>query len=356
MIAVPELPSGCDTFTSTGGQAFGFVVADVEASRLYDARMASQCLISFGSNLGQRESLLADAARRVAASGLASDFFVSRLFQTPPIGGPGGQEPFLNAVAAFETEASARKVLNFLQATELDLGRLRNRRWDSRSIDLDVVLHGDLVGGDGGLVVPHPRYPARRFVLMPALDVAAHYRDPRFGWTLGELAEHVEHDQPSLALVGGDQELRRTLCDRLHREHGIATFVASSQAARIDAVANAPVLPTESRSPIECVSDSFDPPASPWVCDFLPAGMGGDSGQWIERLRPRLIARIQRVTPDSAWPAPHQMWPKSWRYPEYRLEVEDIDWAVAEVASAITSMRCPCDPVTDDGDWWKESG
>lgn len=332
------------------------IVADESTPPLYDAGMASQCLISFGSNLGQRESLLADAARRVATSGLAVEFRASRLFQTPPIGGPGGQEPFLNAVAAFETHASARDVLNFLQETELELGRLRNRRWDSRSIDLDVVLHGDLVGGDGGLVVPHPRYPARRFVLIPALDVAAHYRDPRFGWTLAKLAEHVERDQPSLALVGGDRELRREICDRLQSEHGIATFLSSAKASRIDAVANAPVMPIESHLPTKCVSESFDPPESPWVCDFLPLGTEDESGDWIERLRPRLIARIQRVTSDSAWPAPHQMWPKSWRYPEYRLEVDGVDWAVGEVASAITSMRCPCDPATSDGDWWNVVG
>lgn len=316
--------------------------------------MASQCLISFGSNLGERESLLADAARRVANSGLASGFAASRLFQTPPIGGPGGQEPFLNAVAAFETEASARDVLNFLQATELELGRRRNRRWDARSIDLDVVLHGDLVGGDLGLVVPHPRYPARRFVLIPALDVASHYRDPRFGWTIERLAQHVERHQPSMALVGGDRELRQTLCDRLREEHAIVTFHPVSQPSP---TATSP--PTaNSASLLSAEHDRFEsePPRSPWVTDFMPGSIEADGDDSVDRLRPRLIARIQRVTPDSAWPAPHRMWPKSWRYPEYRLEVEDVDWAVGEVASAITSMRCPCDPVTKDGDWWRLTG
>ncbi len=87
----------------------------------------------------------------------------SRLFETPPIGGPAGQEPFLNAVAAFDTDASARQILELLQQTEQRLGRTRNLRWDSRSIDLDVVLHGELVGGGTGLIVPHPRYTARQF-------------------------------------------------------------------------------------------------------------------------------------------------------------------------------------------------
>ena len=116
----------------------------------------SQCLVSFGSNLGTRESLVARAAEQIAASEWVSSFRASRLFETPPIGGPGGQEPFLNAVAAFETSASAREILSLLQTIEDQLGRRRRRRWDARSIDLDVVMHGELVGGGTGLIVPHP--------------------------------------------------------------------------------------------------------------------------------------------------------------------------------------------------------
>ena len=146
--------------------------------------MTAQCLISFGSNLGDRDRLIAEAAQQIAASGVTAELRTSRLFETPPIGGPHGQEPFLNAVAAFDTRASAREILQLLQRVEQQLGRQRRRRWDARSIDLDVVLHGELVGGGTGLIVPHPRYTAREFVLEPACDVAAHYRDPRFGWTL----------------------------------------------------------------------------------------------------------------------------------------------------------------------------
>jgi 2-amino-4-hydroxy-6-hydroxymethyldihydropteridine diphosphokinase len=46
------------------------------------------------------------------------------------------------------------------------------------------------------------------------------------------------------------------------------------------------------------------------------------------------------------------MWPSGWRWPEYRLEIDDLNWAVSEVASALASMRCPVKPVTNDGKWW----
>lgn len=314
----------------------------------------SQCLISFGSNLGTRESLIAQAAREVAQSPSISNFRASRLFETPPIGGPGGQEPFLNAVAAFDTESAAREILLLLQAIEDRLGRERRRRWDARSIDLDVVLHGQLVGGATGLIVPHPRYTARQFVLQPACDVAPHFRDPRFGWTLKRLASHLSEGVPSLALVGGDQSTRETLCRRLESEHGIRTFAARPLSDSMAVVGNAPAsggafFAEQNLSDQPIQSDGVEP----WVSGFVPPLPPLDSGQTSLATVPRLVARIQRATPETCWPAPHQMWPSGWRWPEYRLEVDDLDWAVSEVASALDSMRCPVRPTTETGDWWQ---
>jgi 2-amino-4-hydroxy-6-hydroxymethyldihydropteridine diphosphokinase len=233
----------------------------------------------------------------------------------------------------FDTRASAGKVLRTLQQLEAELGRLRRRRWDSRSIDLDVVLHGKLVGGATGLVVPHPRYTARRFVLVPACDVASHFRDPRFGWTLGELAAHLDADVPSLALATGRMELRETLCRRLSREHGIAVREFASTGEPVSATGDA------------------SPPGPGWVTCHVPP-LPSTAGISTHPGFPRLLVRIQHSDPASAWPAPHQMWPAGWNWPEYRLEVDDEDWAVSELASAYDSMRCAVQPVTADGHWW----
>ena len=119
--------------------------------------MNAQCLISFGSNLGNRDSLIAEAARCIDSSCYVDSLQTSRLFETPPIGGPGGQVPFLNAIAAFDTTASAREILEMLQEIEQQLGRERCRRWDARSIDLDVGLHVEMVGGGRGWSVRHAR-------------------------------------------------------------------------------------------------------------------------------------------------------------------------------------------------------
>lgn len=287
--------------------------------------MKSQCLISFGSNLGSREQLVAEAARLISASHVVDDLQTSRLFETPPIGGPRGQEPFLNAVAAFETAATAREILELLQQVETRLGRRRRQRWDARSIDLDVVLHGELVGGGTGLTVPHPRYTARRFVLQPARDVAGHYRDPRFGWTLEQVAIHLDDAVPSMALVGGDQTTREEICRRLAEEHGVQSFAQCPGSLQ----------------------------TSPWVsANYAHRSPIAAASQGKPRLCPRLIARMQKTTAATRWPAPHQMWPAGWQWPEYRLEIDDLDWAVSEVASALASMQCPVRPITEDGRWF----
>ncbi|MEO1526272.1 MAG: 2-amino-4-hydroxy-6-hydroxymethyldihydropteridine diphosphokinase [Planctomycetota bacterium] len=287
----------------------------------------SQCVISFGSNLGERREVLATAARRIAESTLIhSEFRASRLFETPPIGGPGGQSQFLNAVAAFETTASAREVLEMLQGVENELGRTRRQRWGARVIDLDVVLHGQLVGGASNLVVPHPRYTARQFVLRPACDVAADFQDPRFGWTIRDLAEHLAAGTPSLALVTGELETRRALCEALAKRSEVRIF--------------------------EGRIDSTEVAGQPWVCDHLPELPEDARRRMHDASLPRLFVRIHRSTDESRWPAPHQMWPSGWSWPEYRLEIDDFDWAVSELAAAFDSMRCDVTPVTAAGDWF----
>lgn len=362
----------------------------------------SQCLISFGSNLGSRDCLIAEAARIISEIDLVESLATSRLFETPPIGGPSGQEPFLNAVAAFETNGTAREILEMLQEVEQRLGRQRKRRWDARSIDLDVVLHGELVGGGTGLIVPHPRYTARQFVLQPACDVASHYRDPRFGWTIAELTAHLGSAPPSIALTGGSESLRLEMCQQLTELHGITTFktpqefenfrsperqsitaknaetdqTSETTASRTAAATNRHTLQGNPQNRIS--TDTRQHPNNPqgteqtdrkllgdmpWVSSFVPNiqhARGLDSGaQSVSSPRPdadpsipRLIGRIQVSTSDSPWPAPHQMWPSGWSWPEYRLEINDRNWAVSELFSALDSMRCPVRPITDDGNWW----
>ena len=122
--------------------------------------------VGLGSNLGDREDLIARAAEAIGAQR------VSSVIETEPWG-VHDQPPFLNAVAEVETPLDARAFLDELLAVERRLGRERDgTRWGPRTIDLDLLLFGDDRIDEPGLVVPHPYLHERRFVLGPLAELA----------------------------------------------------------------------------------------------------------------------------------------------------------------------------------------
>lgn len=127
----------------------------------------TRAAIGLGSNVGDRLGHLAAGLEAVAAAGTL--VAVSSVYETEPVGGPP-QGRFLNAVAVVDTELPPRALLARLQEAEAARGRARGARHGPRSLDLDLLLHGDSVVDEPGLVVPHPRLVERRFVLEPLLE------------------------------------------------------------------------------------------------------------------------------------------------------------------------------------------
>ncbi len=123
--------------------------------------------MAIGSNLGDREQQLTDA---VAA--LPDVVAVSPVYETDPVGGPAGQGAFLNCVVELATTRSPRELLEVAQAIEAGAHRVRMQRWGPRTLDIDVLLVGDLTVDEEDLVVPHPRMWSRGFVLVPLADLA----------------------------------------------------------------------------------------------------------------------------------------------------------------------------------------
>ena len=148
-------------------------------------------LISLGANLGDpRESMFA-AKRLLLDSFGVSNVRCSRLYRTPPVGGPSGQGDFLNAVAAIQTDKSVWEVWEKIKSIELILGRQRQLRWEARRIDIDLLLYGDHRIWTPRLKVPHPRMCMRTFVLFPACEVASDWVDPVTRWSISKLAENL---------------------------------------------------------------------------------------------------------------------------------------------------------------------
>jgi 2-amino-4-hydroxy-6-hydroxymethyldihydropteridine diphosphokinase len=126
-----------------------------------------RAFLGLGSNLGDRR---AELGRAVA--GLPDVVAVSRLYETEPVGGPPGQDRYLNVVVELDTELGPRDLLALARRLEGAAGRRRDVRWGPRTLDVDVLLVGDVVVDDDDLVVPHPRMWERRFVVDPLAELA----------------------------------------------------------------------------------------------------------------------------------------------------------------------------------------
>jgi 2-amino-4-hydroxy-6-hydroxymethyldihydropteridine diphosphokinase len=126
-----------------------------------------RALLSLGSNLGDRRELLRDAVRSL--NGVTS---VSQMYETEPVGGPGGQDPFLNIVVELDTDLTARQLLGVCHRLESAANRVRTERWGPRTLDVDILWHEQGPVSDPDLEVPHPRMYSRRFVMVPMLEVA----------------------------------------------------------------------------------------------------------------------------------------------------------------------------------------
>ena len=141
--------------------------------------------IALGSNLGDRETYLRSALDALRSS--IDRLRVSTFHDTAPVG-VGPQPTFLNAAAVGETSISARSLLDTLLAVERDLGRERPFPGAPRTLDLDLILYGDAIIDEApSLIVPHPRFRERRFVLEPLAEIAPDWRDPITGQTVEEL-------------------------------------------------------------------------------------------------------------------------------------------------------------------------
>lgn len=174
-------------------------VADVESVRTAVKRALScsryrrrvRAYVGVGANLGERESAIRRAIELLGSLPGIAVTGVSTLRETPPWG-PVEQPPYLNGAVELETELEPRALLDVLLDVERRLGRIRSgERWGPRTIDLDLLVHGDVVCDEPGLTLPHPRLHERRFALEPLAELAPDVVVPGRG-TASALLEALE--------------------------------------------------------------------------------------------------------------------------------------------------------------------
>ena len=282
-------------------------------------------LISLGANLGDpRESMF--AAKRLLTNYFGShNVSCSRLYRTPPIGGPSGLKDFLNAVVAIQTDQSVWEVWETIKTIESTLGRQRQLRWEARRIDIDLLLYGGHRIWTPHLKVPHPRMCMRTFVLLPACEVASDWVDPVTQWSILQLAENLRSPEvcrlrvvcPDSSLFGKLQEL---VGSQPTAPFTIDWYQEFPQAGEPDNPSSGirkgsalSIFAVASPDPMTVLWEDY---SLPWagLLELSPAGHRGEASIHLSG-------------------------------PRYLMPANDLCWAAHEIHSAQQAMTCIIEPI-----------
>jgi 2-amino-4-hydroxy-6-hydroxymethyldihydropteridine diphosphokinase len=146
--------------------------------------------IALGSNLGNSQQTLEEALQTLdKIEGIKLKKY-SSWYQTAPIGPE--QPDYINGCALLEVDLEPLQLLKTLLKIEDQFGRVRQERWGARTLDLDLILYGNLILNTPDLIIPHPRMNERAFVLIPLGEIAPNLIDPQSNLTIFQLLEKVD--------------------------------------------------------------------------------------------------------------------------------------------------------------------
>lgn len=213
--------------------------------------------IGLGSNLGCKVGNIRRAIRLLASDERIQNVELSSFYKTDPVGGVE-QDWFVNAVARFDTELSARELLSLCLEVERELKRVRGERWGPRTLDIDILFFGDERIEEEDLAVPHPRIRERAFVLVPLLELDADLAMD--GVALSESlsqvkGQAVEKLKPVVAVVGASPKPDRyaNMAQRQLMEAGHEVALVAPQEKSILGVPVVRTL-TDCPSPVDTVT------------------------------------------------------------------------------------------------------
>jgi 2-amino-4-hydroxy-6-hydroxymethyldihydropteridine diphosphokinase len=141
-----------------------------------------------GGNLGNKQQVFAEARIQLEKH-VGPISAQSAIYETEPWGFES-EDLFWNQALELKTTLSPEEVLKQTQLIELELGRIRKeKQYDSRIIDIDILFFGDQIIKYSNLTVPHPRIQERKFALVPLFEIAADFIHPIFRKSVHELLE-----------------------------------------------------------------------------------------------------------------------------------------------------------------------
>ena len=157
--------------------------------------------IGIGSNLGEPYENCIRAVEAIRDHSLCEINVLSPFYRTQPVG-IEGDNWFINAVLSINTTLSPAELIEMLLDVEKKMGRTRTKvRWESRIIDLDILLIGSEIINDKNLTVPHPRMHTRRFVMAPMADIAPDFIHPVLGKSMAEILDEIPLKEQEVRLM-----------------------------------------------------------------------------------------------------------------------------------------------------------
>lgn len=199
---------------------------------VFSESSVATCLIGLGTNQGDRAANLAAAVKLLAAIPESSIVRQSTNFACQAAVGGALQREFLNAAVLLETALTPGALLAALQQIEDQLGRRRQERWSARQIDLDLLTYNDLRSTAPDLTVPHPRMAFRRFVLVPAAEIAPDYVHSSTGFTVAELLNRLDVLPRRIAITGASSSENKNLAAKAALRVG-AVLIDDSSASEL---------------------------------------------------------------------------------------------------------------------------
>jgi len=162
------------------------------------------CFLGIGSNIGDAAANCGAAVKRISDVDGVRVLRRSSLYKTQPVGFEE-QDWFVNGVVEIRTMLGPRALMNAMQTVEGEMGRKRCEKWGPRIIDIDILLYGQAVIEEEGLVIPHPELHKRRFVLVPLNEIAPCAIHPAFGISVGGLVDRLKDKNKVEWLSGTDR-------------------------------------------------------------------------------------------------------------------------------------------------------